>query len=115
MTVGVLVRDRGGDIGDMVKISDRGVLMPELDRISVQGFKSIGSLEELKLRPINVLIGPNGSGKSNFIGVFSFLNAIRDGRLQDYVIKAGGASRVLHFGPKVTTTLRIHVSFQDQR
>ena len=28
---------------------------------------------------MTVLIGPNGSGKSNFIGVFSFLNAVREG------------------------------------
>src|SRR2546422_6567935 len=86
--------------------------MPELDSISVQGFKSIASLQNLELRPVNVLIGPNGSGKSNFIGVFSFLNAIRDGRLQDYVVRAGGAARILHFGPKVTTAIRLHLSFQ---
>ena len=44
--------------------------MPELDTITVKGFKSIASIEKLKLGAINVLIGPNGSGKSNFIGVF---------------------------------------------
>ena len=51
--------------------------MSELDHISVRGFKSIASIEALKLGPINVIIGANGSGKSNFIGVFSFLNALR--------------------------------------
>ena len=39
---------------------------PELDYISVEGFKSIASAK-VELRPINVIIGPNGSGKSNFI------------------------------------------------
>ncbi len=87
--------------------------MPELDTITVKGFKSITSIEKLKLGAINVVIGPNGSGKSNFIGVFSFLHAIREGRLQDYVIKAGGADKVLHFGAKVTQNLEIHISFQD--
>ncbi len=62
---------------------------------------------------MTVLIGPNGSGKSNFIGVFSFLNAIREGRLQDYVIKGGGADRVLHFGAKATSELFIHISFRS--
>jgi len=85
--------------------------MPELDWISVQGFKSIASLEKLKLRATNVVIGSNGSGKSNFIGVFSFLHAIREGHLQSYVAEAGGAERVLHFGSKITPELRIHVSF----
>ena len=45
--------------------------MSTLDWITVKGFKSIKSVEELDLRPINILIGANGAGKSNFIGVFS--------------------------------------------
>ncbi len=87
--------------------------MPELSTISVKGFKSIDSIEKLNLEAINVLIGPNGSGKSNFIGVFDFLRAIRDGHLQDYVARAGGADKVLHFGAKVTGTLQVRISFQD--
>jgi predicted ATPase len=73
-----------------------------LDFITVKGFKSIASLR-LDLRPINVLIGANGSGKSNFISIFSFLNEIREGRLQDYVRRAGGADQLLHFGSKILT------------
>ncbi len=88
--------------------------MPALDWITVEGFKSIARIERLELRPINVLIGPNGSGKSNFIGVFSFLNAIRNGTLGNYVARAGGAERVLHFGSKETPTLAIRVSFGNE-
>ncbi|HEY5214218.1 MAG TPA: AAA family ATPase, partial [Acidobacteriaceae bacterium] len=84
-----------------------------LDTITVKGFKSIASIEKLKLGAINVVIGPNGSGKSNFIGVFSFLHAIREAHLQDYVLKAGGAEKVLHFGSKITKSLVLHVSFQE--
>lgn len=87
--------------------------MPELDAVSVRGFKSISSIESLPLRAINVLIGPNGSGKSNFIGVFSFLHALREGGLQEYVVKAGGADKVLHFGAKKTAKLEIYISFQQ--
>ena len=86
--------------------------MNELDYITVKGFKSIASIEELKPGAMTVLIGPNGSGKSNFIGVFSFLNAVREGRLQEYVIKTGGADKVLHFGSGVTGQLHIHISFR---
>ncbi|MBP7280060.1 MAG: AAA family ATPase [Leptospiraceae bacterium] len=86
--------------------------MQELDSISIKGFKSIASIEDLKLGAINLVIGANGSGKSNFIGVFSFLNAIREGRLQEYVIKNGGADKILHFGSKVTDKIDIHISFQ---
>jgi len=86
--------------------------MPELETITVKGFKSIAAIEELKLGDINVLIGPNGSGKSNFIGVFAFLHALREGQLQDYVARAGGAEKILHFGSKITPTLEIYISFQ---
>src|SRR5687767_11674636 len=84
-----------------------------LDHITVHGFKSIRSIDNLALAPINLLIGANGSGKSNFIGVFSFLHAVREGRLQDYVGRAGGAEQVLHFGSKKTPQLKLHVSFTN--
>ena len=88
--------------------------MSTLDWITVQGFKSIKSIERLPLRPINALIGPNGAGKSNFIGVFSFLSAILAGRLQEYTARAGGANKVLHFGSKTTRNLKIHISFAGE-
>ncbi len=84
----------------------------ELDFITVKGFKSIASIEKLALRAINVVIGPNGSGKSNFIGVFSFLHAIREGHLQDYVVNFGGADKLLYFGSKTTSKIEIFVSFE---
>ena len=90
-------------------------VMDEFDYITVKGFKSIASIEELSPGPMTVLIGPNGSGKSNFIGSFSFLNAIREGRLQEYVIKAGGADKLLHFGSRVTKQLHVHISFRKGR
>jgi predicted ATPase len=85
-----------------------------IDYITVKGFKSIASVEKLPLRPINLLIGANGSGKSNFIGVFAFLHAIREGQLQDYIRRSGGAEQVLHFGSKTTSELSLHVSFSDE-
>ena len=87
---------------------------PELDYITVKGFKSIKSLEKIVLQPINVIIGPNGSGKSNFIGVFSFLHAIREGHLNDYVRKASGAEQLLYFGSKVTEEIKIIISFREE-
>jgi len=88
--------------------------MPELESITVKGFKSIASIEDLKLGPINLLIGPNGSGKSNFIEVFEYLRAIRQGELRNYVERAGGANRLLHFGSRVTRSMHLHVVFRDQ-
>ena len=88
--------------------------MAELDFITIKGFKSISSIEKLKLSPINILIGPNGSGKSNFIGVFSFLHALREGRLQEYVARSGGADKLLHFGARSTDKMEIHISFDGE-
>ena len=86
----------------------------ELDYITIKGFKSIASVERLELRPMNVVIGANGSGKSNFIGAFSFLHEIREGRLNEYVRTAGGAEQILHFGSKVTKSIQLGVSFRDR-
>ena len=87
--------------------------MTAVDSIRIRGFKSIRDLE-VDLRPINVLIGANGSGKSNFIGAFSFLQEIRSGRLQSYVIRAGGADRILHYGSAHSAEVNIHISFMNQ-
>ena len=72
--------------------------MPKVDSITIEGFKSIGKVENLRLGHINVLIGSNGSGKSNFVEVFSFLQTIGAGNLRSYAIRSGGADRILHFG-----------------
>jgi predicted ATPase len=85
-----------------------------LDYISIKGFRSIREIEELELHPINVLIGANGSGKSNFVGVFSFLNSIRQGRLRDYTAQRGGADRILHFGARTTPKMELELSFNDE-
>ncbi|MEI6208571.1 MAG: AAA family ATPase [Desulfuromonadales bacterium] len=83
---------------------------PELDYITVKGFKSIASAEKLGLRPINVIIGANGSGKSNLVALFRFLQHIRSGHLQDYAGKIG-ADNLLHFGPKTTPRLSLELGF----
>ena len=88
--------------------------MEALDWITIEGFKSIRKIENLPLNPINVLVGPNGSGKSNFIGTFSFLHAIRDGRLKNYVDRTGGAEQILHFGSKATPEIMLHISFAGE-
>jgi predicted ATPase len=87
------------------------MLSNALDYITIQGFKSIASIEKLALRPINIVIGANGSGKSNFIGVFDFLHEINKGHLKEYVAVAGGAEKVLHFGSKTTGEIYVHLLF----
>ena len=89
--------------------------MPALDWITVEGFKSIKLIEQLEIRPINVLIGPNGAGKSNLLNVFTLLNAISDGKFQRYISRSGGADKILHFGAGITQNLIIQISFQNAK
>ncbi|MDE2787678.1 MAG: AAA family ATPase [Chloroflexota bacterium] len=87
--------------------------MPTLDNITIRGFKSIKAIEQLKLNPINVLIGANGSGKSNFLEAFSLVRDVVDGRLRQFVARAGGAERVLHFGSRITEDINVVIAFDD--
>lgn len=83
-----------------------------IDRIRVAGLKSIDKLD-LTLSPLNVLIGPNGAGKSNFLLLFRLLNALTEGRLQNFVGMRGGASVLLHYGVKRTPALSLELCFHS--
>lgn len=87
-----------------------GMTMGALERIKIEGFKSIRELD-LALRPLNILIGANGAGKSNFVGVFRFLRELVNENLQLYVATAGGVDAFLHFGQRITDRLRLEVTF----
>jgi len=84
-----------------------------LEQIRVRGYKSFEELE-LELRPINVLIGANGAGKSSFVSLFTFLHKIVKMNLQATVAQWGGASRILHYGRKVTESVEVELSFVEQ-
>lgn len=84
--------------------------MPQLDKIKIEGFKSIREMD-LNLNMLNVLIGANGVGKSNFVSLFRMLNQIVEGRFQSFVGKAGGADALMHFGQKYTVQISIELSF----
>ena len=82
-----------------------------IDRVTIQGFRSIKDIQDLKLEQVSALIGANGSGKSNFIAAFELLQAISYLNLQQHIVLAGGAERILHFGAKVTKRVVIEISF----
>lgn len=87
--------------------------MRRLSQLTVQGYKSIKD-QTLDLERLNVLIGGNGVGKSNLISVFKFLRDIYDEQLQLSVAAAGGASALLHFGPKTTKRVRVQAVFAEE-
>lgn len=85
-----------------------------LSRLGLAGFKSIDELEDLELRDLNVLVGPNGAGKSNFISFFEMLSWMEERRLARYVARQGGASSILHYGPKTTDEMRCELVFDAE-
>lgn len=85
--------------------------MTQLQKITVKGFKSIHSLVDFEMRPLNVLIGANGAGKSNFIGVFRFLAALTGDNFPVDVQNWGGPDALLHYGRKTTAALELEVYF----
>jgi predicted ATPase len=90
---------------------DCGLMSDTIQRITIEGFKSIRKLEDFELRSLNVLIGANGAGKSNFVEFFRLMRELIGQRLQLKVGKDGGANACLYLGPKVTTKLVAKVYF----
>jgi predicted ATPase len=90
-----------------------------LDTMTIKGFKSIQSLENFKLKKLNVLIGGNGAGKSNLIDFFRLLRAMMELPLPDlgssnlaaYIADGGGSDDFLYGGPKVTAHIEIETRF----
>lgn len=89
--------------------------MSQIRDITIEGFRSIASVKNLELRPLNILIGANGSGKSNFLGALKLLGKLGSGipQFQDHIERAGGADRLLHFGAKNTRSMKFKVEFVD--
>src|ERR1700680_552116 len=74
-----------------------------VNKLTIEGFKSIRKLEEFKLGSVNLLIGANGAGKSNFVGFFRLLREMIEQRLQVALATTeGGADSCLYLGPKIT-------------
>src|SRR5258705_10244331 len=82
-----------------------------IQKLTIEGFKSIRKLEDFELRSLNVLIGANGAGKSNFVGFFRLLRELIEQRLQVAVAKGGGADAFLHMGPKFTKEIAAKLLF----
>lgn len=88
--------------------------MLKLNKVSLEGYKSIRQCRDLTVGNLNVLIGANGAGKSNLISFFRLLNAAMRGELQVYVGQHGAAHSLLHNGPKVSGEINASLRFEDE-
>src|SRR5258708_5072940 len=88
------------------------MLADTIQKLTIEGYKSIRLLEDFALRSLNVLIGANGAGKSNFVGFFRLLRELIEQRLQLALqTSEGGADACLYMGPKVTQRFIAKLSF----
>ncbi|MCB9763030.1 MAG: AAA family ATPase [Alphaproteobacteria bacterium] len=84
-----------------------------ITRIQVEGFRSLRSVT-LEPGQITVLIGPNGAGKSNLLSFLRMVPLMHTGQLRRFVGESGGASALLHYGPKVTPELSFQLDFVQE-
>jgi len=63
------------------------------------------------LGPTTVLIGPNGSGKSNILKAIELVRRLAYDGLESFVTLHGGASFLMHYGPKVTPVVELTLEF----
>lgn len=88
--------------------------MNSISKITIKGFKSINDLENFELKALNLFIGANGAGKSNLISFFRLLHAFIEGDLNDFILKRGGISDMLHNGRKNTESLFFETHFGER-
>lgn len=81
--------------------------------VHVEGFRS---LKRVDLAPgrVTVLIGANGSGKSNLLSMLRMLPLMRTQSLRRFVGESGGASALVHYGPKITREVSLRVQFEQE-
>lgn len=86
-------------------------MIPRLRRMRVAGFRSLRDVT-VDLTPVTVLIGPNGAGKSNVLWALEMVRMLAYGGLQRFVSERGGASFLMHYGPKKTPIVELTLEFE---
>ncbi len=84
-----------------------------LKQLRIEGFRSIVSAE-IGFSALDVLIGANGAGKSNLIAFLRMVGFMlsSEGGLSLFTGRMGGASALLHDGPKVTRTIAAEIAIE---
>lgn len=85
----------------------------KLKRLKIEGFRSIASAE-ISFSDLDVLIGQNGAGKSNLISLLRMVGFMlsSEGGLALFVGRMGGASALLHDGPKATRAIAAEIAIE---
>lgn len=83
--------------------------------VSIEGFRSLKKIEQLKLTQLSVLIGGNGVGKSSFIRFFEMLSwMLKSQKLTEFVLRQGGGDDQFFMGARQTPRIRAAVSLNTE-
>jgi predicted ATPase len=85
-----------------------------LTRVRIAGFRSLEQVE-VELTPITVLIGPNGAGKTNILWALEMVRMLAFEALQLFVGERGGATYLMHYGPKKTAVIDLQLEFTTEK
>jgi len=86
-----------------------------IEKLTIEGFKSIKQLTDFPLKQLNIMIGGNGSGKSNLISFFQMIRNMMKRSLQYYIQKNGGPEAHLFSGSKLTEQIIGKIVFKKYR
>lgn len=87
-------------------------MIPRLRRMRVAGFRSLRDVT-VDLTPVTVLIGPNGAGKSNVLWALEMVRTFAYGGFQRFVSERGGATFLMHYGPRTTPIVELTLELED--
>lgn len=91
-------------------------LLGRITRVSIRGFRSLASVENLELPQLAVLIGANGSGKSNLIRFFEMLSySLKARNLQQFVLDKGGGDDQLFMGARKTPRMEAELTLETNQ
>lgn len=86
----------------------------KINKISIENYKSIKTLQHTPLNNLNILVGSNGAGKSNFISFFKLVNKIIEKQLKPYSIEQG-IDKLLYFGLKQSNQILGEIDFGENK
>lgn len=96
---------------DFGKAMIKNTVPARIQSVTIEGFRSLRSIQNLELPQLTVLIGANGAGKSTLIRFFEMLSwMLKAQNLQEFVLRHGGGDDQFFMGARETS--RIHAEIQ---
>ena len=81
--------------------------------VTIEGFRSLRSIQSLELPQLTVLIGANGAGKSTLIRFFEMLSwMLKAKNLQEFVVRHGGGDDQFFMGARKTPRIHAYLSLE---